>query len=281
MLASSAIRLSSIGVFRAFARSVVISVALTSLAAIAADDTATAPADKSAAATEEAKKADEAKPDETKPARPAKAWLGLESQVLTRELATALDVEGKRGVRLTQILPDSPAEQAGLKTGDLLFKLDGTVIAASTLADQELFANMIREYKVGSAVELEGLRAGQPLKLNAKLGTQPKPNSDLETYKDERFEFTARELSLNEAVVARLKSPEDGVRIATVQSAGWAALAGVAGGDILLAVDGQPVKSVAQLKQTMKNMAESKPRRVVFYVKRGIYTEYFELEPKW
>ncbi len=220
-------------------------------------------------------------PDDTKPARPAKAWLGLESQVLTRELAAALNVEGKRGVRLTQIFPDSPAEAAGLKTGDLLFKLDGTVIAASTLADQELFANMIRDYKVGSAVELEGLRAGQPLKLSAKLGTQPKPNSDLETYKDERFEFTARELSLNEAVSARLKSPDEGVRIATVQSAGWAALAGVAGGDILLAVDGQPVKSIAQLKQTMKSLAESKPRRVVFFVKRGIYTEYFELEPKW
>jgi serine protease Do len=220
-------------------------------------------------------------PDDSKPARPAKAWLGLESQVLTRELSTALNVEGKRGVRLTQILPDSPAAQAGLKTGDLLFKLDGTVIAASTPADQELFGNMIREYKVGSTVELEGIRGGQPLKLSAKLGTQPKPNSDLETYKDERFEFTARELSLNEAVSARLKSPEDGVRIATVQSAGWAALAGVAGGDILLAIDGKPIKSIAQIKETMKTLADQKPRRVVFFVKRGIYTEYFELEPKW
>jgi serine protease Do len=220
-------------------------------------------------------------PDESKPARPAKAWLGLQSQVLTRELSTALELEGKRGVRVTQILPDSPAEQAGLKAGDLLFKLDGQVIAASTPADQELFANMIREYKVGSEVELEGLRAGQPLKLGAKLGTQPKPNSDLDTYKDERFEFTARELSLNEAVSARLKSPDDGVRVATVQSAGWAALAGVAGGDILLAIDGKPVRNIAQLKQMMKDLAEQKPRRVVFFIKRGIYTEYFELEPRW
>jgi len=220
-------------------------------------------------------------PDESKPARPAKAWLGLESQVLTRELSTALKLDAKRGVRITQVLPDSPAAKAGLKTGDLLFKLDGQVIAASTPADQELFSNMIRDYKVGSEIELEGLRSGQPLKLTAKLGTQPKPNSDLETYKDERFEFTARELSLNEAVNARLGSPEDGVRIATVQSAGWAALAGVAGGDILLAIDGKPVKSIAQLKQTMKAMADQKPRRVVFYIKRGIYTQYFELEPKW
>jgi serine protease Do len=220
-------------------------------------------------------------PDESKPARPAKAWLGLESQVLTRELSTALKLDGKRGVRVTQVMPDSPAAKAGLKTGDLLFKLDGQVIAASTPADQELFGNMIRDYKVGSEVELEGQRSGHPFKLAAKLGTQPKPNGDLETYKDERFEFTARELSLSEAVNARLGSPEDGVRIATVQSAGWAALAGVAGGDILLAIDGKPVKSIAQLKLTMKAMADRKPRRVVFYIKRGIYTQYFELEPKW
>ena len=97
-------------------------------------------------------------PQEEKAARPAKAWLGVQTQVLTRELAQALQLAGRKGVRVTEVLPDSPAAKAGVKVGDVFLKLDGEVIAASTPSDQELFENMIRAGKVGSTAELEGSR---------------------------------------------------------------------------------------------------------------------------
>jgi serine protease Do len=216
-----------------------------------------------------------------KPSRPAKAWLGADTQVLTSDLAEALGLDGRKGVRVIQVLADSPAEKAGMKVGDIVLKLDGQVIAASTSGDQELFDNLIRQYKVGGEVELEGVRAGQPLKLTARLGRQPKPNSELEEYKDDRFEFAARELALSERVDARLRENEPGVRIGAVQSAGWAALAGLSSGDILVAIDGQNVDSITTLKRLMAKLQETRPRRVEFFVKRGIRTEFVELEPKW
>jgi serine protease Do len=218
---------------------------------------------------------------EDKPARPAKGWLGALTQVLTPELAEALDLEGKKGVRVTQVLTGSPAEKAGAKVGDVFLKLDGQVIPASTAADQELFDNLIRQYKVGSEAELEGVRAGQPLKLTARLGRQPKPNAELDEYKDDQFEFVARELAEEERVNARLREDEAGVRIGSVQTAGWAALAGLSSGDILLAIDGQKVENIPALKRTMTALKDTKPRRVVFFVKRGIRTQFVELEPKW
>jgi len=184
-------------------------------------------------------------------------------------------------VRVTQVIADSPAGRAGLQVGDVLLKLDGRVIAASTPSDQELFENLIREFRVNSEVELTGVRAGEPLKITAKLGRQPKPGSDLEELKDDQFEFKVRELSFNDRVDQQLADDLKGVRVITVESAGWAALAGLSSGDILLSVDGRPTESIAALKTILAELRETKPRRVTLFVKRGIWTQFLELEPKW
>ena len=218
---------------------------------------------------------------EDKPARPAKAWLGAQTQVLTSELAEALGLEGKKGVRVTQVISDSAASKAGVKVGDVFLKLDGQVIPASTPADQELFDNLIREHKVSGEAELTGVRDGAPLNLTVKLARQPKPDSEQDEYKEELFEFKARDLSLNDRLEERLGAGDKGVRINSVQRAGWAALAGLNSGDILLAVGGQPVDSIASLKKAMAQLRNTKPRLVTFFVKRGIRTQYLELEPRW
>jgi len=220
-------------------------------------------------------------PQDEKPARPQKAWLGVQTQVLTPELAEALGLDGKKGVRVTQVLPGSPADRAGVKVGDIFLKLDGQVIPASTQADQELFDNLIRAYKPGAEAELEGVRNGEPIRLVATLGQSPKTAPELAEYKDDKFEFTARELSLAERVEEKLDEAFAGVRVSVVQRAGWAALAGLSSGDIITAIDGKPISSIPALKETLENLAKTKPRRTVFFVKRGVRTLFIELEPKW
>jgi serine protease Do len=216
-----------------------------------------------------------------KPARPDKAWLGIETQVLTSQIAEAVDLEGKKGVRVTRVIPNSPADKGGLKVGDLLLKMDGQVIQASTPSDDELFANLIREYKVGSEIELTGRRGKEDLKLTAKLGAQPKPNSDQAEFKDDQFEFKARDLSFSDRVDDKLEDAVKGVRIVSVQNAGWAALAGLSTGDILLSIGGEATDSIATLKGTLAKLKADKPRRVSLFIKRGIRTQFLELEPKW
>ena len=218
---------------------------------------------------------------EDKPSRAAKAWLGALTQVLTSDLAEALNLAGKKGVRVVKVITGSPADKAGIKIGDIFLKLDGEVIAAGTPSDQDVFDNLIRQNKIASFSELTGVRAGKPLTISVTLGRQPKPASELAEYKDDRFEFTARELSLNDRLEAKLGEGDQGVRIANVQNAGWAALAGLSSGDTLMAVDGLPVSGLDALKSSMLKLRESKPRRVMLFVKRGIRTVFLELEPKW
>lgn len=220
-------------------------------------------------------------PDEDRPEQPDKAWLGAETQVISTELAEALDIAGRKGVRVSGLLPQSPAEKAGLQTGDLLLKLDGTVIAANRPEDTDVFDSLIRAYRVGDEIELQGQRDGKPLTIKVKLGLRPKDDNELSEYKDDRFEFTARELSFGRRVESRMESEEKGVLIDQVQPGGWAALAGVTTGDILLAMDGKPVQDIKDLRERMNAARDAKPKRVVFFLKRGIRHRFVEVEPQW
>lgn len=220
-------------------------------------------------------------PEDNKPEQPEKAWLGIESQVLGSDLAEALGLAGKKGVRVTKIFPDSAAEKAGVRKGDIFLKLDGDVIPASRPEDSDVIDSLIREYKVGAEVTLDAVRDGKPAKLTVKLGRRPKTEEELLEYKDDRFEFTSRELSFAKRVDAGLTDDEKGVAIDNIQPGGWTALAGLGTGDILLSIDGKPVIGIADLRARLQGYRDSKPKRVVFFIKRGIHHRFLEIEPQW
>jgi serine protease Do len=213
--------------------------------------------------------------------RAARPWAGFASQVLTSELAKALGLKGKAGIRVTQVAPGSVAEQAGLKVGDLCFKLDGKVIPARRTEDAEVFAALIREYPVGAEVELEGQRAGQPLKLTLKLAERPTPAAELPAFKDARFGFTARQQGADDKEARKGEGDLAGLTIAKVERSGWADLAGLRAGDLLLAVNGQPVADLATLRAVLARLAQEKPRHVVLQVRRSISGAFLEFEPDW
>ena len=81
-----------------------------------------------------------------------------------------------------------------------------------------------------------------------------------------------------------LKAVEDtlqGVYVETVEPGGWAVLAHMSVGDLLLSVESSAVKDTAGLEAAMKDLAAKHPKHVVFFVRRGIHTLYLEVEPDW
>jgi len=66
-----------------------------------------------------------------------------------------------------------------------------------------------------------------------------------------------------------------------VDPAGWAQVARVAVGDILVSVDGRPTPDVDSLRKQMDRIKQTRQKRVVFFVRRGIHTTFLELEPGW
>lgn len=213
--------------------------------------------------------------------RAPKPWAGMSTQVLTAEIAKALNLKGKAGVRITQVLPGSNAEQAGLKVGDLLLKLDGKVIPARRPEDSEVFAALLREYPVGADVQLDALRDGQPLAVTLHLAELPATPSELPTVKDPRFGFSARQLGYDDKVQRKVAAETQGVIVTKVERSGWADLSGLRAGDIVLSLNGLPVADNVTLRTALSKLAADKPRHVVFQVRRAISGAYLEFEPDW
>jgi serine protease Do len=211
----------------------------------------------------------------------SKAWLPVETQVLTADLAEALGLKGKKGVRVTQVFPGPAAEKAGLKVGDIILRFDDEAIDASRPEDVEVFTTMVRERSIGNKVKLDLVRDGKPQVIEAELTASPRSTRELVEYHNTRFEFRARELMFQDRVQQELPADQKGALITAVDQGGWAALARLHRGDIVLAVDGQPVQTVKELRERMRQIEQTKPARVVFFVRRGVYTTFLELEPLW
>lgn len=220
--------------------------------------------------------------EENRPMQAWKPWVGVSTQVLTRDLSEALELpRTTRGVRIAQVYPDTPAKKGGLLAGDLLFRIDGQIINAYRTEDAEIFGNMIKEYKTDSTVRMTGLRGEAPFDLNITLEKRPDPPNELPEYKEETFEFTVRELSFGDRVSIRLKNDHPGLIIHNVEPAGWASLAGLRQGDLLLMINGADQSKVKAFEKKMDELIENKAKRIIFFVRRGIHTLFLELEPDW
>ena len=61
-----------------------------------------------------------------------RGWLGVRIQDVTRELAESFDMDKPHGALISQIIPNSPAEKAGLLTGDIIIEFNGNVVNRSS-----------------------------------------------------------------------------------------------------------------------------------------------------
>ena len=210
-----------------------------------------------------------------------KAWLPASTQVLTRDIAEALGLTGRTGVRITQVYPTSAAEKAGLRVGDVIVALDGTPIPASEPEDDEVFPAMVRQYKIGSTAELTILRNGQEKKLSVELVQAPKLPREMKKYRDDNFDFTVRDIAFRDRIDEKWPEQQHGVLVETVGEGGWASLGGLSLGDLIVSVDEQAVQDVAGFEKVMNEIAARKPKTTVLQVKRGIHDTFIELEPSW
>ena len=97
-------------------------------------------------------------------------WMGVGISDITAPMALQLDLEDRRGVLIGRVWPDSPAQEAGILTGDILINLDGHAIDSL----RTLQRVMREELSVGDEVLAVSLREGQPIELLVKLAEMPR-----------------------------------------------------------------------------------------------------------
>jgi serine protease Do len=207
-----------------------------------------------------------------------KAWVPISVQVVTRELAEKLGIPGRSGVRVTRVLGAGRSE---LRTGDIILAIDGEPVQASQPSDADLFATMVRQYKIGSTVQLSVLRGKEERKIPIVLDTAPQLPREMKKYEDPNFEFRVRDMAMADRQQRGIPESQRGVLVEAVSEGGWAALAHLADGDLILAIDGAPVADVEAVQQKMTEIAKAKPPTVVLQVRRGIRTFFVEMQGGW
>jgi len=206
------------------------------------------------------------------------AWIGVQTQVITKDLAKLLGIPGKKGVRITQIIPSSKASKAGLKKGDLILKVDGQVVRAERESDKDVFESLIREYPIDETVTIDIIRAGQKKQIKCLLESAPKPAREYRKLVNKTLECTLRNPSKDNASEATIA---EGVYVDSVERAGWASLAGLAGGDVILTIDGEKVVSLDLLEKELAEIEAKQNDYIVLLVKRGKLTRFVEIHPIW
>ena len=210
-----------------------------------------------------------------------KAWLPVEAQVISREIARQLGKPDLKGFYLTRVYPGTTAERAGLRSADFIIALDGEKLTASGPEHEDELSALIRQYDAGKEVELTVLRDQSEMKIPVELVRSPRLKREMKKYRNDDFEFTARDVSFFDAAEEQWSSDQRGALVEEVKPGSWAELGSLYVGDLILEVEGSPVENVDVLKQQMERIATDKLRMVVVKVMRGIHTLYLELEPNW
>jgi serine protease Do len=169
--------------------------------------------------------------------------LGVTIQGVNQELADSFGLKKPQGALVSAVEAKSPADKAGIKTGDIVLAVDGHAIENSVDLPR-----IIGESRPGTQVKLKIWRQGDTRELTASLGEAPAEKmarADKDTkVKPSKLGVAVRPLTDNE----RNKIATEG-GLLVEQAEGPAARAGVQPGDVILAFNNQPVKSVDQLRR--------------------------------
>jgi len=193
-----------------------------------------------------------------------RGYLGVGIRDLWEGMAAALNVPDMKGALIDQVMPDTPAEKAGLTHGDVVRKIDGIEIESSKMLQQ-----IISHKSPGDKVRVTLLRQGEQKELTVELSKFP---AEIAMVREPEKKENVLGLAVGPLPEGLAQPGEKGVFITDVEPNGPAEEGELAEGDIILEVNMQEVKSVDAFWKIVDDL---KPGQwVSFYIKRANQTIY-------
>ncbi|MBU6491177.1 MAG: DegQ family serine endoprotease [Burkholderiales bacterium] len=176
--------------------------------------------------------------------------LGVAIQEVSQPLAKSFGLSSPTGALVSSIDKTGPAAKSGLKPGDVILAVNGNKVDDST----QLPA-MIADMRPGDTADLlvwhDGAKHHVSVKLGSYNGTELASNGSGQTTHT-KLGVSVRSLTPNEMSEAQVTHG-----LLVERSSGPAEQAGVQAGDIILSIDGTPVRSAAQLSAKIKTAGEN------------------------
>lgn len=179
--------------------------------------------------------------------RVVRGWLGVNlNPSMDEELAQAMGLPSTEGALISDVLPNTPAEKAGLREGDFIVEFDGKTIQSHTQ-----LIHLVAGYKPGARVPVKVIRSGSEKIMTVTLGERPdQPQAQLSSPSgpmESQFGFEVS--NLTDALAAQYDiEVESGVVVVEVQSGSAADKEGIRAGDVIREANKAPVRSVREFK---------------------------------
>ncbi|MCA9243000.1 MAG: PDZ domain-containing protein [Phycisphaerales bacterium] len=223
------------------------------------------------------------KPDKDRdpPRELPKAWIGVATQPVFPKLAKRMGDADKLGFRVTRVYPGTTAAVAGLQVGDLITAMDDTEFRPSRIEDSGVFQRAVRKLDYGDAVKLHVWRGDKQLEIPVELERTRVAPAEAHIDRNPWFELTVREMTFFDQDRNDWDENVRGVIVLGVESAGWAANAGLTPGDLIERINDDEIDDLNGYRQVMDRIFAEQPERVVFVVRRGVASTYLFAQPDW
>jgi Do/DeqQ family serine protease len=171
-------------------------------------------------------------------------WFGAKLQAVTPEIADSLGLKRPAGALVTSVAKASPAERAGLHTGDLIVSIDG-----QTVDDPNAFEYRFATKPLGGSAHLAVLRAGREATLTVPLRTAPATPLDEIVIKARSPFMGAKVVNISPALAdeLRLDAAAGGVIVTEVASGSPAENYGFQRGDLIVSVNDKAIEKTQDL----------------------------------
>lgn len=181
-----------------------------------------------------------------------RGYLGIGIQDLSHELAQSFSIKDSKGALVSDVKEDSPAEQGGLKQGDVIIEYQGTPVE-----DGVALQRLVTRTSAGDKVVLKVIRDGGEHEMTVRVGEQPEETKIAKAERtdndtalsglavEDLDQDTAKELGLN---------AKRGVVVTGVAPDSGAEKAGLLPGDVIREINRHPIRSIKDFEKVSSDV---------------------------
>ena len=208
--------------------------------------------------------------------RTIRGWLGVRIQTVTEDLASSLGLDRPYGALVASVIPNSPAEKAGIKPGDVILDFNG-----SEVTEMRKLPRLVAETKVNSKSNVTIWRNEKKKSLNVVIAEMKEEKKEVEESKDNTVPDTLQSdyfkqlgitlSSITQDIRMRQNIPENvsGLLVTKVEQNTDAEIKGIRPGDIIQEINQSSVNDINTFRKIMNSLKGSKKGVLLLINRQG------------
>jgi len=204
-----------------------------------------------------------------------RGWLGVSIQDVDEGMAKALKLKNRNGAIISQVMKDSPAEDAGVKEQDVIIEVDGEKVN-----DSSNLKNLISSGRPNDKTGLTVIRDGHEKNLTVRLGLRPGEKELAETFKygEKLFDLLGLRVETYESEAGAFASIYKGARVVEIKPGSPADDKNIQRGDIIIEIGKSSISDENDYKSNLEEYSEGDT--IMLRVLRGGSPLYIAFEIK-